>query len=96
MIFGTKMNSTSFTWNRYCGQRGVSIYYIFGDDDIFTERYKCLGWCFANTLPVKSKDTGIAVMLWDECENNKVWCHISGSYLDTLIKKYKLQNKIEL
>lgn len=92
--FGHTIPSTGFTWNRYCGQREVSLYIIFEHigGSLFSNRFECLGWCYASSLPIRSREDGIAVMLWDTSEGNKVWCHISWVYMDTLIKLVQLHS----
>jgi hypothetical protein len=91
-MFGEKIDSTKFTWQRYCGTRGVSVIRIFdNDNDIFNNRFTCDGWCYNHSLiGGLSKPEGIAVMLWDNEGKHLVWCHISMDYLDTLYKTWWL------
>ena len=69
-VFGEKLDSTNFTWQYYCGTRGVSVLTILDMEtalDIFNPRFTCEGWCYGDSLLGGfSKPNGIAVMLWDK------------------------------
>ena len=90
--FGDKKKTTTFTWNRYCGQRGTSVMTIFDhkEGNIFNQRFVCEGWCYGNKLEVRPKNDGIAVMRLDTEYNEKVWCHVSEDLVQTLIRYTEL------
>lgn len=93
MLFGEKLDSTIFTWQSYCGTRGVSVIRIFDtENDLFNVRFDCRGWCFSDSLMGGfSKPSGIAVMLWDNENLEDVWCHISEDLQQTLFVRFKLK-----
>jgi hypothetical protein len=92
-VFGEKLDSTTFTWQKYCGSRALSVITIFdNDNDIFNKRFVCEGWCYSDSLIGGfSVPKGIAVMLWDKEEKHQVWCHISVDFLDSLYKGWILR-----
>lgn len=95
-MFGQRLDSTSFTWEKYCGVVGVSVIAIFDYEragNILNERFSCEGWCFANSLKVRPKSEGIAIMMYDQEEQEQVWCHISSDFFDTLYNLFKISVK---
>jgi len=98
-VFGEKLDSTNFTWQYYCGTRGVSVLTILDMEtslDIFNPRFTCEGWCYGDSLLGGfSKPNGIAVMLWDKEDEERVWCHISSDLFDTLYIGWQLKNNIK-
>lgn len=91
-MFGEKLDSTIFTWQKYCGTRGVSVLTIFdNDNEMLNDRFLLEGWCNAHSLPCISKNEGFAIMLWDKKSKNKVWCHISVDYSTTLYHRFELR-----
>jgi hypothetical protein len=93
MLFGEKLDSTIFTWQKYCGTRGLSVIRIFDTDSgIFNVRFDCRGWCHSDSLIGGfSKPSGIAVMLWDTVQLEDVWCHISDEFQVTLFRGWELR-----
>jgi hypothetical protein len=93
MLFGEKLDSTIFTWQSYCGTRGVSVIRIFDNDNgLFNVRFDCRGWCHSDSLIGGfSKPSGIAVMLWDTVQLEDVWCHISDEFQVTLFRGFNLR-----
>jgi hypothetical protein len=99
-LFGEKLDSTIFTWQSYCGTRGISVIRIFDrtedDNGLFNDRFDCRGWCYSDSLIGGfSKPSGIAVMLTDK-ENNfeDVWCHINNAFQVTLFRLWELKKKL--
>ena len=92
-LLGERLDSTNFTWQYYCGTRGVSILRIFDANDGvgFNSRFICEGWCYGHSLMGGMDKKGLAVMLWDKEDGEKVWCHISPEYFNTLYLGYKLK-----
>lgn len=90
-LFGDKLDSTTFTWQYYCGTRGVSVLIIFYANNgvTFNSRFICEGWCYGHSLMGGMDKKGLAVMLWDKEDGEKVWCHISPEYFETLYISYK-------
>lgn len=83
-LFGEKLDSSLFEWTNYCGTKGVSLLNVFKDAEV-TDRFIVEGWCDASDLSVRPRSSGIAIMLYDKkSDNDKVWIHVSGAYLDTL------------
>ena len=80
-------------WNR-----GVSVLHIFDrfEDEnwnLFNPRFVCEGWCESNSLIVRSRETGVAIMLWDKDNKQEIWCHISKDMANTLYKLNELKNE---
>lgn len=100
-LFGERLDSTIFTWQSWCCNVGVSTLRIFdggdghsqNDDKIFNKRFICEGWCDGGSLIVRPRTQGIAIMVWDKELEEKVWCHVSDDFLDTLYVGYILINK---
>jgi hypothetical protein len=93
-LIGENLDSTTFTWDNYCGTLGVSSIAIFdSDDSLVNNRFSILGWCYADKLITRWKPKGIAIKLWDQDEKQEVWCHISDIFLDTLKHKQELFGK---
>lgn len=91
VLIGDNLDSTTFTWDNHCGTLGVSSITIFDSDrSLVNDRFSILGWCYADKLIAKWKPKGIAIKLWDRKEEQKVWCHISDVFLDTLLCKFEL------
>ena len=94
-LFGENLDSTIFTWQNYCGTVGVSVITIFDDDnEILNPRFTCEGWCKSDSLIVKSRKTGVAIMLWDKKLEEQVWCHMSEDLIDTMYLKDEISNRI--
>jgi hypothetical protein len=96
LLFGEKLDSTIFTWENYCGIVGISILRIFDraekSKNLFNPDFECRGWCYSDSLIVRSKDTGISIMLWDKNSKSDVWCHVSNDLCVTLYRMFKLKN----
>jgi hypothetical protein len=97
LLFGEKLDSTIFTWQNHCSIVGTSVLTIFNraeeSNDLFNSNFECRGWCYSDSLIVRSKDTGIAVMLWDKHSKCDVWCHVSNDLSVTLFRLWELKNK---
>ena len=51
------------------------------------------GWCESNSLIVRSRETGVSIMLWDKDNKQEIWCHISKDMANTLYKLNELKNE---
>jgi hypothetical protein len=89
LLFGERLDSTTFTWDNYCGTIGYSLVDMYDTrqhkDLTFNIKYDCLGWCYANSLAVRTRTNGYAVMLWHKADGVKTWCHISESMAESLL-----------
>lgn len=96
-VFGDQLNSTHFTWEKYCGQRGVSTITIFDNEhDLLNKRFILCGWCHGESLPVRPRTSGYALMVYDreaEISEESVWCHVSDIFAETLVRKFNLIKK---
>ena len=96
-IFGQKLNSSLFTWDNYCGQLGYSVLKVFDhrDNEIINSDYILEGWCYANTLQIRSREEGIAIMLLNIESGEHFWLHVSKEFMQTLERWYDLRNNIK-
>jgi hypothetical protein len=94
LLFGEKLDSTIFTWQKHCSIRGVSVITIFDNDhEMLNKRFVLQGWCDASSLQGGySKQNGFAIMLWDKKERKKLWCHVSVDLSTTWLRRYELIN----
>ena len=83
-LFGEEMNPDSFTWQKYCGQIGISVAQIFGFEAKLSGDFTSLGWTDASRLSIRPKSDGIAIMLWSKEFEEELWCHVSSDFLGTL------------
>jgi hypothetical protein len=90
MLFGERLDSTIFTWDNYCGTKGYSLVMMYdthhnkNENAVINDQFECRGWCYAGSLIVRSRNNGIAIMLWDKKDKEDVWCHCSDDMLETL------------
>lgn len=83
-LFGEKMNPDSFSWQKYCGQVGISVTQIFGFEAKLSSDFIPLGWTDASRLSIRPRTDGIAIMLWSKEFEEELWCHVSSDFLGTL------------
>jgi hypothetical protein len=83
-LFGEELNADSFTWQKYCGQVGISVAQIFGFEAKLSEDFVPQGWTDATKLSVRPKTDGIAIMIWSKEFEEELWCHVSSDLLETM------------
>ena len=91
-LFNERLDSSLFESQKWVGLNGISIITVFDSDSgrPVNRRFDCRGWCYSDSLKVKSKSNGIAIMLFDNETREEVWCHVSMTLLETLYRKYQL------
>lgn len=92
-MFGDEIDSSNFTWDRYCGVVGIPIISIFDNPAaLYNPQYKAIGWCRADKLPVRPRSQGIAIMFIEKTDEELFWTHVSDEFLETLLIRHSCIN----
>lgn len=91
------MNPSCFDFSTYCGTVGVNIFELFKDGGLNTfppvinPKWTILGYCKAESLKVRPKDEGFAIMVETDEDDDilRCWFHLSNTEFNLLFTPQK-------